>query len=68
MNEVERLLKDLRTGHACLMDVPMSTDIQMAAKEVRDWGRDQGMALSIVPVITESDQKLAIGPGAPWSE
>lgn len=63
MDEAERLLRDLREGHTCLMNVPLGDDLVMAENEVREFGRDHDMELSIVQMTTDTDQKLAIWSG-----
>lgn len=63
MSQAERLWRDLDTGHSALMDVPLSVDIQDAVDTMREWGRSHGRELSIVRMVTDEDQKLAIGPG-----
>lgn len=63
MNDVERLLRDLKAGHSALIVVPPHLDIHTAEEAMNEFGIENGMNLSIVPMMTETDQKLAIGPG-----
>lgn len=64
MNQEARLLRGLDEGHSALVDVPSDVDIHHAADTLRNWGRTQGRELSIVTIVTDEDQKLAVGPGA----
>ncbi len=63
MNEADRLIRDLKEGHSALMAVPLHVEIDEVAMIVKQVGEDHAMNLSVVPMITETDQKLAIGPG-----
>lgn len=64
MSQEENLLRDLSAGHTALVDVPLDVNIQEAANAMREWGRIHGRELSVVEMVTDEDQKLAIGPGA----
>jgi len=54
-----------RWNHNERLELPLSTDIRVAEQKVRAFGREHGMALSIAPMVTDEDHKLAIGPSSP---
>ena len=65
MIKLEELLKELQEGRSVLMPVPPNLDIDLVVVSMMLFGLEHGMELSIMPMISETDQKLAIGPGSP---
>lgn len=63
MSQEAHLLRDLNAGHSALINVPLDVNIQEAADTMREWGRIHRRELSVVPMVTDKDQKLAVGPG-----
>lgn len=64
MDGEDLLLESLQAGRSILVFVPPETNLDSAAENIREYyARVHAMNLSIVPMMTETDQKLAIGPG-----